>query len=115
MTYERVSGIIPKENIFVLTNESYASIVHGQLPHLKKSRILLEPQRRNTAPCIAWAYYHIKAINPQANIIGTTCEHLITNEAEFKSAILEGLECVKNEPMMLTRGNGAKGTENGYG
>lgn len=115
ITYERFSGIIPKENIFVLTNESYASIVHEQLPHLKKSRILLEPQRRNTAPCIAWASYHIKAINPQANIIVTPCDHLITNEPEFKSAILEGLEFVKNEPMMLTLGIEPNRPETGYG
>ena len=61
MTFDRFSKIIPIENIYIVTNEQYASLVKEQLPELGKSQILLEPARRNTAPCIAYAAYHIKA------------------------------------------------------
>ena len=49
MTFDRFSKIIPIENIYIVTNEQYASLVKEQLPELGKSQILLEPARRNTA------------------------------------------------------------------
>jgi mannose-1-phosphate guanylyltransferase len=48
-TFDRFVQIIPKENIFIVTNEEYGDIVLNQLPGLKKEQILLEPMRRNTA------------------------------------------------------------------
>src|SRR5574344_2378368 len=68
-TFDRFSKIIPKENIIIVTNERYADLVKQQLPDISFENILLEPDRRNTAPCIAWASYHINAINPNANIV----------------------------------------------
>ena len=45
MTYERLILTSPKENIYVVTNESYFSLVKEQLPHLSDSQILTEPER----------------------------------------------------------------------
>ena len=61
MSYDRILPIVPKENIIIVTNDQYAPLVKEQLPELDESQILLEPARRNTAPCIAWAAYHIMA------------------------------------------------------
>jgi mannose-1-phosphate guanylyltransferase len=55
MTIERISGIIPTENIIMITNEQYKDIIKEQFPEIKPEQILLEPVRRNTAPCVAWA------------------------------------------------------------
>ena len=63
MTFDRFAKIIPTENIYIVTNESYADLIKEQLPELAEEQILLEPARRNTAPCIAYAAYHIKARN----------------------------------------------------
>ena len=70
-------------HIIVVTNATYAPIVRQQLPELADSQILLEPCRRNTAPCIAWAVRHIRACDPQASMIVTPSDHLITNERWF--------------------------------
>ena len=59
-TFDRFSKVIPTENILVVTNDLYADLVKEQLPELQPKQILLEPTRRNTAPCIAWAAYHIE-------------------------------------------------------
>ena len=64
MAFDRIQGIVPVENILLITNESYGQLIKEQLPEIQDSQILLEPARRNTAPCIAWAAHHIKAINP---------------------------------------------------
>src|SRR6218665_290797 len=69
MTVDRFKKILPLENIFIVTNESYAELTMQEVPELAPSQILLEPLRRNTAPCIAYASYHINAINPNANIV----------------------------------------------
>ena len=45
MTFDRFSKIIPIENIYIVTNEQYASLVKEQLPELGKSQILLEPEK----------------------------------------------------------------------
>ena len=83
MTFDRFAKIIPTENIYIVTNESYADLIKEQLPELAEEQILLEPARRNTAPCIAYAAYHIKACNPEANIVVAPSDHLILKEDVF--------------------------------
>ena len=82
-TFDRYKKIVPIENIFITTNVLYKELIQEQLPELDKSQILLEPTRRNTAPCIAWASYHIKKLNPNANVIVAPSDHLILKEDEF--------------------------------
>lgn len=61
----------------------YADLVKEQLPEVSENQILLEPARRNTAPCIAWASYHIRALNPNANIVVAPSDHLILKRMSF--------------------------------
>lgn len=114
-TFDRYNKIVPIENIFVTTNVLYENLVKEQLPELDDSQILLEPTRRNTAPCIAWASYHIKDINPDANVIVAPADHLIIKEDDFKEAILKGLEFVSRSPQLLTLGIRPNRPETGYG
>src|SRR5205809_6495617 len=76
-TYDRFTDICPKENIFIVTNESYIDHVVAQLPQLDKKQILAEPQRRNTAPCIAYATFKIKALCADANMVIAPSDHVI--------------------------------------
>ncbi len=115
MTFDRFANILPKENILIVTNEDYAGLVKEQLPELDDSQILLEPQRRNTAPCIAWASYHIRSLNPNANIIVAPSDHLIMKEDQFAKTISEGLEFVKDKQILLTLGMTPNRPETGYG
>lgn len=114
-TFDRYSKIVPKENIFIATNIQYEELVKEQLPELNKEQILLEPTRRNTAPCIAWASIYIKQLNPNANIIVAPADHLILKEAEFIEAITKGLEFVAQSPQLLTLGIKPSRPETGYG
>ncbi len=114
-TFDRFNKIIPTENIFVVTNEMYAELAQKQLPELQPEQILLEPARRNTAPCIAWASYHIRALNPNANIVVAPSDHLILKENEFLEAIEKGLEFVADSDRLLTLGIKPNRPETGYG
>lgn len=114
-TFDRFKKIIPAENIFVVTNDAYADLTLKQLPELSKSQILLEPLRRNTAPAIAYAVFHIQAINPDANIVVAPSDHLILKEDVFLSEIERGLKFVEKNPFLLTLGITPSRPETGYG
>ncbi len=114
-TFDRFKKVIPTENILIVTNTIYADLVKEQLPELDKRQILLEPARRNTAPCIAWAAYHIRALNPNANIVVAPSDHLILKEEEFLSAIEKGLDFVSRSDKLLTLGIKPNRPETGYG
>lgn len=115
LTYNRYSKIVPQENIFVITNIQYKGLVIEQLPELQEDHILLEPTRRNTAPCIALACLHIQNINPKANIIVAPADHLILKEAEFIEAIHAGLDFINQSSQLLTLGIKPSRPETGYG
>lgn len=114
-TFDRFSKIIPTENILIVTNDIYADLVKFQLPELNPDQILLEPTRRNTAPCILWSSYHILAKNPNANIVVAPSDHLILKEEEFLGAIQKGLEFVAKSDKLLTLGIKPNRPETGYG
>jgi mannose-1-phosphate guanylyltransferase len=115
MTFDRFAKIIPVKNIYIVTNELYAALVKEQLPELQENQILLEPARRNTAPCIAYAAYHIRACNPNANIVVAPSDHLILKEEEFLQDVQKGLDFVKYNNSLVTLGIRPSRPETGYG
>ena len=115
MSYDRILPVVPKENIVIVTNEQYAPLVKEQLPDLKNDQILLEPARRNTAPCIAWAAYHIAARDPEASMIVTPSDHLITRQQAFEDCVTKGFEFVEQNEALLTLGIEPTRPETGYG
>ena len=114
-TYDRFKKICPDENFYVVTSTDYKDLVMKQLPELREDQILLEPLRRNTAPCVAYACYKIQTINPEANIIVAPSDHHIQQEDEFVEQVKRGLEFVKNNDALLTLGITPNRPETGYG
>lgn len=114
-TYERFLPIVPTENFLVVTNENYKKLVLEHIPELKEEQVLCEPMRRNTAPCIAYASYKINKMNPNAKIVVTPADHLVTNEAEFQRVISQGFDFVADNNKLLTIGIRPSRPETGYG
>ena len=115
-TYERFSPVIPDENFLVVTNKAYKQLVLQHLPMLKPDQVLCEPARRNTAPCIAYAAYHIQSHCKDANIVVTPADHLVTNEVEFQRIIRLGFDFLaKNQNALTTIGIKPSRPETGYG
>ncbi len=115
LTVDRVRDIVPVENIVLVTNAAYAGIIRGQLPDLSDDNILLEPARRNTAPCILWAARHIAAKDPEASIVVLPSDHLILREEEFRASLREGFDFVEGGDRLLTLGIRPTGPATGYG
>jgi len=115
MAFDRLNGIVPVDNILLITNESYEPLIKEQLPELKPSQILLEPARRNTAPCIAWAAHHIRAIHPDAKIMVAPSDHLIINEEKFKQSVVKAFDFIGTHDALVTLGIKPSRPETGYG
>ena len=115
MAFDRLQGIVPTENIFLLTNESYGTLIREQLPEISDKQILMEPARRNTAPCIAWAAYHIQAINPGAKMMVAPSDHLIINVEKFRQSVIDAFEFIETRDALVTMGIKPSRPETGYG
>jgi len=113
--YDRYVNIVPKENFIIVTNIKYKDLVLEQLPDLEEKQILLEPLRRNTAPCIAYAAYKIKSQHPNANLIVAPSDHVILNKDEFIMQIINGLAFAEQNNALLTLGIKPNRPETGYG
>ena len=103
-TFERFSKIVPKENILIVTADRYRDLVLEQIPELGKDNLLLEPYSRNTAPCIAYATYTLLKRNPEAKVVVTPSDHLITDEDVFVETILQTFRHIDSNDVLMTLG-----------
>lgn len=115
MTYDRFKGLVSPKNVWVVTSRQYADIVAEQLPDIPKGNILLEPCRRNTAPCIAYVSWRIKVKNPKANLVITPADHLVTDVVEFQRVVESALKFTSETDSIVTLGMTPTRPETGYG
>lgn len=115
LTFDRFEGVCPKENVWVVTNKRYAKLVKEQLPEIPEEHILQEPCRRNTAPCIAYVSWRIKAQDPQANVVVSPSDHIVLNAAEFRRVVMQCLKFTSETDAIVTLGMTPNRPETGYG
>jgi mannose-1-phosphate guanylyltransferase len=113
-TYERFLPLCPKENIFIVTNEDLADITMEQLG-VDASQVLVEPMRKNTAPCIAYASYRIAKNAPDAVIVVSPADHVILNESVFQKTIANSVAQARDQDKLITMGIKPTRPETGYG
>ena len=114
-TYYRYRQICPKENIYIITNQSYMDTLKQQIPEVSDEHIISEPSRKNTAPCAAYFAHKIMAMNPAANIIMTPADHLIMDERAFERTCYDALDFVAHHDALLTMGVKPSRPDTGYG
>lgn len=116
MTIERILPIIPIERIFVCTGEKYIKLVKEQLPELPEKNIIVEPQGRNTAPCIALSALVIKRYYNDSTMIVLPSDHVIENEDKFRLIIEDATKFIgNNKNAIVTLGIKPDRPECGYG
>ena len=110
LTYERFARFVPRENFLVMTGENYKDLVLEQLPMLSPEQVLTEPCRRNTAPCIAYAMYKLRALDPEAVAVVTPSDQYIGNEVAFERIMRDCLDFLSLafRPAVQSRETGLK-------
>ena len=116
MTIDRVKPIIPIERIFVCTGEMYVDLVKEQLPELPDRNIIVEPEGRNTAPCIALSAMVIDRYYKNSNMVVLPSDHLINDEEEFRNTLLAADSFIREkDEAIVTLGMNPTRPEVGYG
>ncbi len=115
LTMDRFRDLVLPENVWVVTSKNYAQIVKEQLPEIPVGNILLEPCRRNTAPCIAYASWRIKKVDPKANIVVSPSDHVVLNTEKFRHIADQCLNFVQENDSIVVLGIKPTRPETGYG
>ncbi len=114
-TADRLDGFIDKNNVMVITNQSYRPIVLEQLPDLQDSYVIGEPVARNTAPCIASAASLLYEKHPDAVMVVLPADHRIGDPEAFKKVLSAAVETARSEETLVTIGIEPNHPETGYG
>lgn len=115
LTFNRLSSIVLRENILILTNDSYKDIVNEQISHLEEDQIILEPEMKNTAPCILMAALKIKKKNPDAVMLVAPSDHWIVEKEKFVDDVNKAFATAAKEDILLTLGIKPTFPNTGYG
>ncbi|MFK7952393.1 MAG: mannose-1-phosphate guanylyltransferase [Ekhidna sp.] len=115
MTFDRFNEMTSADKIWVVSNDKYEGLIKDQLPELSDHQILLEPEKRNTAPCVAYAAYKIMKQDPNAVLVVTPSDHAIFKEKEFEKVISTAVESAEDSERLITIGIRPNRPETGYG
>lgn len=114
-TIERLAGLCPAENVWVVTNRRQAGLLRRLMPEFPQDRVLVEPQARDTAPCIALATAAIGAREPDATMVVLPADHVVEPTAEFHRMVQRGEALAKDGETLVTFGSRPLHPETGYG
>ncbi len=115
MTSDRFLTVSPEENMWVVTGSKYVPYVKEQLPQIPEDHIIVEPEGRSTAPCVAYAAWKIRMKYPDANVVFTPSDALVLDVDEFRRVIKKALEFTDGHERIVTIGIRPNRPETGYG
>jgi len=115
LTVERVSMLLPRDRIFIVLGKSHEAIAKEQLPDIPSGNFLVEPEGRDTAPCIGFAAISLQEIDRQALMIVLPADHFIPDSDHFVKAISYGAEIANKGDYLVTIGIRPVRPETGYG
>ncbi|MGI9243124.1 MAG: mannose-1-phosphate guanylyltransferase [Verrucomicrobiales bacterium] len=103
-TVDRIGGVLPVENILILTNTQQYEATLAELPDFPAENIIAEPDKRDTAPAIALAVGWVAARDPQASMIVLPADQLIQQEKEFHRIIQGAAQAAQLTDAIVTVG-----------
>jgi mannose-1-phosphate guanylyltransferase len=114
---ERIRSLTDDDRIYVVTNIDYAEQVREQLLMLPKENILIEPEGRNTAPCVGLAGLYIQNRFPEEDpvVVFLPSDNLVHNPEEMRKVLRLGLEYTQHSDTGVIFGMWPMGPETGYG
>ena len=115
LTVERIKPLVEIDDVFIVTNKDYKTLVKEQLPNLPEENIILEPMAKNTAPCIGLASMYIKKKYEDAVMVVLPSDHLIKFNSMFINTLKDAAETAEEGNNIVTIGITPNYPETGYG
>ncbi|WP_440969558.1 mannose-1-phosphate guanylyltransferase [Peribacillus frigoritolerans] len=114
-TYQRFRNWLPADKIFVVTTEKYLPLLIEQLPEIKNQQIILEPDQKDTAPCIAiTALYFLNKKDDEVLVLAPSDQY-IDDSNSLRIALSLAEDVAINEKSFVTLGVTPNKPETGYG
>ncbi len=101
VTVERISGLMPAERIFIITNAVYAEKTRELLHGIPPQNVIGEPVGRDTAACIGLAALVLAAKDPRAVMAVMPSDHVITPSRAFCASLAAAEETLRDRPGAL--------------
>lgn len=114
-TVERLQGLVEPEHIWIATNRVQAKALGRVLPGFPAGRVIVEPEPRDTAPCVALAAATVAALDEDATMIVLPADHVIEPVDAFQAMLRRGLELAADGRTLVTFGIGPTHPATGYG
>lgn len=115
LTVERIHALVEYEKIYIVTNQAFADSIRHKLPQIPDDNILVEPERKNTAPCIGFATVKVAKKDPDAITVILPSDHLIKDERKFINILKNCIEMAKKNENLITIGIRPTHAEKEYG
>ena len=100
-TADRMQGLVPAENMMVVTNQRLVEPIRQQLAELPAESVIGEPCKRDTAPCVGLAASLLAAGDPEAIMVVLPADHVIGTKEQFQAAIAAGQQLVEQDPRRI--------------
>lgn len=114
-TAERVRGLIPDENVIVVTGSRLREGVAHALPRVEARSILCEPVGRNTSACVGWAAHEVASRDPDGVMVVLPADHVVGPPDRFQEALGLALALADARRMLVTFGIEPTEPATGYG
>ncbi len=114
-TVKRISDLIEPKNILIVTNKLQKPMVMKQLPQIPTANVIVEPQVRNTAPCIGLASLFVHQNDPEAVMVVLPSDHIMQDEEEFRRVLRLAAWVAYESGKLITVGIQPSRPETGYG
>lgn len=114
-TIKRAALISNKYPLLVIINKEYKFLAIRELERLGvEYHLILEPEKKNTAPAIALACRFALNIDDDPHLLVLSSDHYVSNQEDFNFSITNALQNQTNE-LIVTFGAKASSPETGYG
>lgn len=100
----RLEGLVPRENILILTNEKQAAGVRENASMLPPENVFAEPAKRDTAPAVALGIGLVAARNPNAVMLVIPADQLIRDTAAYQDVMRDALSAAEHSDGLVTIG-----------
>ncbi|MBK1834882.1 mannose-1-phosphate guanylyltransferase [Roseibacillus ishigakijimensis] len=103
-TIARLEGLVPHENIFILTNEVQEAKTREVASMLPAENIFAEPAKRDTAPAVALGIGLIAARDPDATMMVLPADQLIRDTAAYQQVMRDAVAVAAQTEALVTVG-----------
>lgn len=114
-TVDRVTSVVPTENVFIITNIAQQEEVIRQLPELPALNIVAEPCGRDTCAAVALGAALVGNKNPNGVMAVLPADHVIPDTEGFQKVLKDTLEFASKGDPIVTIGISPTEPATGYG